>query len=107
MVRLCKGRSKKNQRRTAHILEIIITARRPLKIHEVQGALSIRLEDSSVDFAKRRSLTPLGDICGPIVETHADDTISLVHPTAKQYVSLLANLQGILEAKFTQVFGPI
>lgn len=94
MVHLRKGRSEKNQRKTSRILEIIITARRPLKVHEVQGVLSIRLEDSSIDFAKRRSLTPLGDICGPIVETHADDTISLVHPTAKQYVSLLAFLRN-------------
>lgn len=92
MVHLRKGRSEKSQKRTARILETILTARRPLKLHEIQGALSINVEDSSVDFAKRRSLAPLGDVCGPIVEIHADDTIALVHPTAKQYVSVLVTL---------------
>lgn len=66
------------------MLELIVTARYPLKIYELQGALSIRLEDMTVDFARRRSFTPFNELCGPIVEVHRDDTISLVHPTAKQ-----------------------
>ena len=58
-------------------------ARRPLKVHEIQGALSISLQDSSIDFAGRRPMISFGEMCGPIVEVHTDDTVSLVHPTAK------------------------
>ena len=85
LVRLCKGRTEKTQQRTKRVLEIISTARRPLKVHELQGALSIRLQDMSVDFMRRRSITPFNELCGPLVEVHADDVVSLVHPTAKQY----------------------
>lgn len=90
---LTKGRRERSRERIARILELLITARRPLKVHEIQGALSIRLEDSSVDFARRRLLTPssqscgsnpFSELCGPIIEVHADETASLVHLTAKQ-----------------------
>lgn len=42
----------------------------------------------SVGFAKRRTFTSFNELCGPIVEAHVDDTISLVRPTAKQYVNV-------------------
>ena len=84
LMSLSKGQPEKSQQRAVRVLELIITARRPLKIQEVQGALSIRLEDKSVDFARRRLVKPFAELCGPIVEVHTDDTISLVHPTAKQ-----------------------
>ena len=82
--RLRKTRAGKSQQRILRVLEIIITTRRPLKVHEIQGALSIQLRDKSVDFAKRKSLTPFSELCGPLVEVHDDDIVSLVHPTAKQ-----------------------
>lgn len=83
MVRLSKSQHRKSQERATRVLELIITARYPLKIQELQGALSIRLEDMSVDLAKRYTVTSFNELCGPIVEVHVDDTISLVHPTAK------------------------
>ena len=85
LVGIRKGRTEKTQERIKRILEIILTARRPLRIHELQGALSIRIQDMSVEFMRRRSMTPFNELCGPLVEVHADDAVSLVHPTAKQY----------------------
>ena len=84
MVRLNKGSSERSRARITRVLELLITARYPLKVYEVQGALSINAEDMSVDFRKRRLLIPFNELCGPIVEVHADDTLTLVHPTAKQ-----------------------
>ncbi len=69
------------------VLETIVTAKRPLKVHELKGALSIRTQDKNVDFAKRPPKTPFSELCGPLVEVHADDIVSLVHPTAKKYVN--------------------
>ncbi len=39
-------------------------------------------------------MTPFNELYRPLVEVHADDVISLVHPTAKQYVNLDINLKG-------------
>lgn len=66
------------------ILELVIVARYPLKTHEIQGALSIRLEDMSVNFEGRRLHISFTELCGPILEVHTDDSVSLVHPTARQ-----------------------
>lgn len=76
--------NKENQKNILRILELITTARYPLKTHEIQGALSIRLEDMSVNFEGRRLHISFAELCGPIVEVHTDDSVSLVHPTARQ-----------------------
>ena len=87
-MRLRKGRTEKSHQRIKRVLEIILTAQRPMRVEEVQGALSVHVLDMSVDFMKRRSMTSFNELCGPLVEVHADDVVSLVHPTAKQYVKL-------------------
>jgi hypothetical protein len=87
MVRLSKNRSEKSRRRARFILEVITSATRTLHSHEIQGALSIRLEDQSIDFARRRSIDPLNDVCGPIIEIHANGVVDMIHPTAKRLVS--------------------
>ena len=56
-----------------------------MKTHEVQAALSIHLEDGSIDFERRRLRTSLSDLLGPIVEEHLNGIIELIHPTAKEY----------------------
>ena len=70
--------------RTKFGLDILATATRPLTIHEMQGALSIRPEDESIDFENRRSLTPIDELLGPMVEIHPDSSINFIHPTAKE-----------------------
>lgn len=59
-------------------------ATRPLKTHEIQGALSICLEDGCIDFEGRRSVTPLDELLGAIVEVHVDNSIDFIHPSARQ-----------------------
>ena len=59
-------------------------ATRPLRTHKIQGAFSIRLEDGSIDFENRRSVTPLDELLGPMIEIHLDDSINLIHPTARE-----------------------
>lgn len=65
-------------------LDMLTIATRSLKIHEIQGAFSIRLEDGNINFEKRRSVTPLEDLLGPIVEVHIDGSVNLIHPTARE-----------------------
>ena len=65
-------------------LDMITMATRSLKAHEIQGILSIRLEDCSIDFEKRRSVIPLQELLGPIVEIHRDTSVSLIHQSARE-----------------------
>ena len=67
-------------------MEALVSARRPLKVHEVQAILSIRLNDKSIDLESRRYLHHLKDLCGPIIDVAADGTVELVHSTAKKSV---------------------
>ena len=84
-----KDRPEKTQKRAKFLLDLITMATRALRIHEIQGALSIRLGDQSLDFERRKSQTPLEDLLGPIVEVHADKSVDLIHPTAKASVLLV------------------
>ena len=87
--RILDRMQKKNQptrrwQRAKFGLDVLVMATRPLKTHEIQGALSICLEDGSINFEDRRSVTPLDELLGPIVEVHLDDSINFIHPTARE-----------------------
>ncbi|KAF4626218.1 hypothetical protein G7Y89_g11943 [Cudoniella acicularis] len=86
LTRLCKNRPEKARQRARFILEIITSATRTLQNHEIQGALSIRVEDQTIDIDRRKSRIPLDELCGPIVEAHLNGVINLIHPTAKNYL---------------------
>ena len=61
-----------------------LRARRPLKWHEIQAAISTDISDQSVDFAERKSRVHVREICGSLINLISDDRIELVHSTAKQ-----------------------
>ena len=87
-MRIQKQLSPKAQNRVRQILGMISVAKRTLWLHEIQGALAIRLEDKSIDFESRKLRKHLKELCGAIVEVHEDDTVELIHPTAKMLVAL-------------------
>lgn len=65
-------------------LDLLVMATNPVKTNDIQGALSIRLDDRSIDFQGRRSVKPLEDLLGPLVEIHLDGSVNFVHPTARE-----------------------
>lgn len=67
---------------------MITAAKRTLWLHEIQGALSIRLDNMSIDLEGRKIRKHLKEICGPIVEVHKDGSVELIHHTAKTSVSV-------------------
>ena len=79
-----KDQPRKRWDRTKLGLDVLVMATRPLKIHEIQGVLSIRLEDRSIDFENRKTMTPLEELLGPMVEVHVDGSVNLIHPTARE-----------------------
>lgn len=87
--RILDRMQKKNQttrrwQRAKFGLDVLVMVTRPLKVHEMQGALSICLEDGSIDFENRRSVSPLDELLEPIVEVHIDSSINFIHPTARE-----------------------
>lgn len=64
------------------LLGWLVSAKRPLKWHEIQGALSINVEYQTVDF-KQSLVMDIEVLCGSLVERLPGDRIELVHSTAK------------------------
>ena len=79
-------RSQPNKSRAKLVLESVVSTRRPLKLHEIQGILSIRLDYRNIDFENRRCVLHLKELCGPIIEITADGTVEFVHSSAKKSV---------------------
>ena len=66
----------------AKLLGWLVCAKRPLRWHEIQGAISINLEAQNVDFEERKLRISAKELCGSLVERRSDDPIELVHLTA-------------------------
>lgn len=84
LFRIKEKESQSRRPRARPVLEILSCARRTLSIHELQGMLSIRIDDSSIDFKNRRYLQHFKELCGPLIEINSDETIQLVHVTTKR-----------------------
>lgn len=88
LLRIRKHDNVRQQARVKQILGMITVAKRSMWLHEIQGALSLRLDDKSIDFENRRLRKHLKEICGPMVEVHEDGSVELIHHTAKTSVAL-------------------
>jgi hypothetical protein len=65
------------------LLGWVVTAKRPLTWPEIQGAVSIDIEDQIVDFDERSLVVDIGALCGSLVEKLPGDRIELVHTSAR------------------------
>ncbi|KIW84080.1 hypothetical protein Z517_03326 [Fonsecaea pedrosoi CBS 271.37] len=68
------------------VLGWMMCAKRPLKWHEIQGALSTDTTSRTVDFAQRRSHVHIREICGSLISELSGDRLELVHVSAKNYL---------------------
>ncbi|KAK5072445.1 hypothetical protein LTS08_008069 [Lithohypha guttulata] len=71
---------------TWKLLSWIACAARPLKWHELQGAISIDFEKEEVNFNLYQSHRHIHELCGALVSV-VGDRVSLVHSTAKHFIS--------------------
>ncbi|TVY27111.1 Vegetative incompatibility protein HET-E-1 [Lachnellula hyalina] len=71
---------------TQKLLGWIVSAKRPLKWHEIQGAVSINTKDRFVDFENSHLAIDIRDLCGSLVDVLPGDRVQLVHETAKSYL---------------------
>lgn len=65
------------------LLGWILSAKRSLKWHEIQCAVSIDTDDQSVNFEDRKLRVHVKDLCGSLVEILPGDRVALVHRTAE------------------------
>ncbi|KAJ6002782.1 hypothetical protein N7451_005329 [Penicillium sp. IBT 35674x] len=68
------------------LLAWLVCAKRQLKWREVQGAVSIDLQNMSVDFQSRQWVLDSKDLCGSLIQLRSDGSLELVHATAKSYL---------------------
>lgn len=81
--RILESRGPHMVKHLRHILGWIVCARRPLRWREIQGAISLDLERQRVDYDKGIAESPKG-LFASIVKIQADDTVELVHGTARE-----------------------
>jgi hypothetical protein len=72
------------QKNATRLLGWLACATRPLKWYEIQGAVSVDLENHSVNFEERKYRENSKDICASLVEIRSDNSIELVHSTARE-----------------------
>jgi len=70
----------------------MVCAKRPLKWHEIQGAVSIDPEDQSIAFDERKLRRHIHDLCGSLIQALPGDRVEFVHNTAKEYVMGVTSL---------------
>jgi hypothetical protein len=62
----------------------LVCAKRPLKWREIQCAAAVSFDEQTVDWDRGRFRVDSKDLCGSLVEVHSNDTVNLVHHTARR-----------------------
>ncbi|KAF7554205.1 hypothetical protein G7Z17_g3062 [Cylindrodendrum hubeiense] len=75
-------------------LGLLAVAKRPLRWHEIQGYFVFDPEeDEQIDHDLRKLRLDPKDLCWSLVEHQEDDSVELVHPTAKEHLIRTKYLQ--------------
>ncbi|KAH8586238.1 hypothetical protein B0O99DRAFT_644911 [Bisporella sp. PMI_857] len=83
--RICQLRSGNISDQVRLVLGWIVCAKRPLRWREIQGALSINLDQQHIDYDKKLLASPK-ELFGSLVELDSDGTVQLIHATAREYL---------------------
>ena len=65
------------------LLDWMVCAKRALKWHEIQAAVSTDPFDQTVDFDELGLRIHIKDLCGSLIQVLPGDRIEMVHSTAK------------------------
>jgi hypothetical protein len=82
VTRIKQTTNAKEWEKAKHLLGYMVCAKRQLTWKEIQVALSIEVDEQTVDYEDRRLRTHIYDICGSLVLL-SGDRVQLVHSTAK------------------------
>ena len=70
----------------ARLLSLLVCAKRPLRWYEIQGLFAFDEDDvnNPIDHNARKLRDDPMDLCLYLIERHIDNSVQLVHPTAKE-----------------------
>lgn len=69
---------------TRKLLSWISLSKRPLRWYEIQAAISIDLDNETINEEHRRLVDTSKDLCASFVEVYPDQTVALVHSTVRE-----------------------
>jgi len=77
------------QKVVSRFLNLLVCAKRPLRWYEIQGFFAFDPDDENepVNYAARKLREDATELLSSLVVHHADDSVQLVHPTAKEWVN--------------------
>ncbi|KAH8586783.1 C2H2 domain-containing protein [Bisporella sp. PMI_857] len=75
------------------LLGWMVCAKRPLRWREIQAAVSIDLNEQTVDFDGRSLRSSVKEYCGSLIQVLSGDRVELVHATAKMYITESKHIQ--------------
>ncbi|KAF2178019.1 hypothetical protein K469DRAFT_601007, partial [Zopfia rhizophila CBS 207.26] len=81
------------------LLGLLICAKRSVKWHEIQGAVSIDSERKTVDFDGRSFRVDSKALGGSLIEIRPNGVVELVHMTAREYAYLSLEREEIALAR--------
>lgn len=72
----------------ARLLSLLVCAKRPLRWYEIQGFFAFDPDDEArpVDHEFRKLRDDPTDLCLSLIEWHPDNSVQLVHPTARDHL---------------------
>jgi hypothetical protein len=71
---------------TKKLLSWVSFSKRPLRWFEIQAAISLDLDQETVNEENRRLVDTAKDLCASFVELYSGQTVHLVHSTVREYV---------------------
>ncbi|KAJ3536177.1 hypothetical protein NM208_g5825 [Fusarium decemcellulare] len=91
--RLMGDQVKERRNVTKKLLSWICLSKRPLRWFEIQAAISIDLENESINEENRRLVDTSKDLCASFIEMHADQTVEPVHGTVRNFLVTEGTIQ--------------
>lgn len=86
-VKLTASGSDRKWQKTRQLLGWIASAKRPLKMHELQAIISIEPTKKLMNYDHNTLKAHITECCGSLVHMVGDDQVELVHHTARESVN--------------------
>ncbi|KAH8668496.1 hypothetical protein BX600DRAFT_257795 [Xylariales sp. PMI_506] len=64
----------------------LICAGRTLRWHEIQAIICMVLEEQDVDYANKKLIVDVQELCGSLVHVQPGNKVELIHHTASRYI---------------------
>ncbi|KAN0096736.1 hypothetical protein V8E51_015541 [Hyaloscypha variabilis] len=81
---------------TRKLLGWMACAKRPFTWREIQAAISMDLEEQTIDIDRKRLRGSIEEYCGPLIQVFSGDRVDWVHSTARIHIKASKRVRPIL-----------